>query len=221
MDGEPRKSDVEKAFGVVVGKLKSLGEHLTDDEWFQVDSSFHDSLQYARHMSRRTTVLLGLWQIVVGSLALIGLLWIYPYTETGAKVSRWFTPTTAALLAACLAGVMGSVIQTGIAFSLRAGKRTLETGYEAWYVLRPFIAGLLGTLAAIIVLGGLWKLVGTEAKPGAAGSIGIGALAGLFTDRMLQRMQTPLGATSPDKPGSAQTTPGAPPPPPSPPTKTP
>lgn len=165
-----------------------------------------------------------LWLPVCGTLSLFGLLWMYAHAErtgpnTAAVPVSWWGPdfhvtaTTATLLAMAFAGIAGSVVQAGVVFSLRAGSGTLEHGYEAWYFLRPFVSALLAVLVGLAVTAGLVVVT----QDGAAGTPGlslptmvaIGALAGLFTDQVLQRMQRILGATDPDRNASGQATPGA------------
>lgn len=179
----------------------------------------------ARAMPSPARVLIGwLWLPVTGSLSLLGLLWIYAHAERArpdgpAVPVHWWGPdfhvtlTTATLLTMAFAGLAGSVVQSCIVFSMRAGSGTLEHGYEAWYFLRPLVSALLAVLVGVAVTAGL-VVVTQDTGAGTPGlslptMVAIGALAGLFTDQVLQRMQRILGATDPKRLGSDQPTPGA------------
>lgn len=180
---------------------------------------------HAGDMPRPARALIGwLWLPLTGSLSLLGLLWMYAHAERAraagpAVAVHWWGPdfhvtlTTATLLAMAFAGLAGSVVQSCIVFSMRAGSGTLEHGYEAWYFLRPFVSALLAVLVGLAVTAGL-VVVTQDTAAGTPGlslptMVAIGALAGLFTDQVLQRMQRILGATDPDRAGSSQPTPGA------------
>lgn len=176
-----------------------------------------------REMPPPARVLIGwLWLPVCGALSLLGLLWIYAHAEraqpgaAAIPVSWWgpdfhVTATTATLIAMAFAGIAGSVVQSGTVFSLRAGRGTLEHGYEAWYFLRPVVSALLAVLVGLAVTAGLVVVTqdGAAATPGLSlpTMVAVGALAGLFTDQVLQRMQRILGATNAGRPASDQSIP--------------
>jgi hypothetical protein len=202
--------------------LQAPGGRLTRSEWEVLDSLTKSH----RAMPTSARVLVGwLWLPVVGVLSLVGLLWIYPQAESiGSKGGaptpvEWWGPdftaslTTATLLAMAFAALAGCIVQACIVFSMRSGKHTLERGYEAWYFLRPFASALLAVLVGLAAQAGLF-VVTSESPDSTRLSlptmVAVGALAGLFTDRVIQRMQNILGATDPDKAASSQTTPGTP-----------
>ncbi|MEW6472537.1 MAG: hypothetical protein AB1679_09710 [Actinomycetota bacterium] len=159
-----------------------------------------------------------IWLMLTALVTFVGLVWIWPIalelSAEGAQPQRirWLGPDfkatamTSLILVVALSAVAGSVVQLITVFTLRAGKGTLERGYEAWYFLRPLAAALVGIVFFLAVYAGLMTIgePGQESLPVYATS---GALAGLFTDRVLQRLQSLLGATNPDAPGSTQQVP--------------
>ena len=104
------------------------------------------------------------------------------------------------ILVGAAAGVMGSAIQQSMIFALRAGYEQLERGYVWWYALRPMWSALLGALAVVAVNAGLVSIGDTTtSSAGVTVLVTAGALAGLFTDQVLQRLQQVLGATPPSQ----------------------
>jgi len=121
----------------------------------------------------------------------------------------WFGPDLLISLNMCLlmvgaaAGAVGSAIQQSIVFAMRAGFESLERGYVWWYVLRPMWSALLGALVVVAVNAGLVSIGdATTSTAGVTVLVTAGALAGLFTDQVLQRLQELLGAAPPATPAT-------------------
>jgi hypothetical protein len=88
-------------------------------------------------------------------------------------------------------------------FAERAGHRTLQQGFVWWYALRPVWSALLGAVAVVTFNAGLISIGDqTTSAAGVTVLVTMGCLAGLFTDRMLQRLAPLLGATAPHAPAS-------------------
>jgi uncharacterized membrane protein YdcZ (DUF606 family) len=104
------------------------------------------------------------------------------------------------LLVGAAAGAVGSVIHQSIIFAHRAGHDTLERGFVWWYLLRPLWSGLLGAVVVTAVNAGLIS-IGDETTSGAGVTVLVtaGCVAGLFTDRVLDRLRDLLGATDPTR----------------------
>jgi hypothetical protein len=114
------------------------------------------------------------------------------------------------LLVGAAAGVVGSVIQQSIVFAQRAGQGTLQQGFVWWYALRPIWSALLGAVAVLTFNAGLISIGDqTTSAAGVTVLVTMGCLAGLFTDRMLQRLAPLLGATAPHEPAGESDTVGA------------
>ena len=231
------RTDVADALAKITDQIRAQSTDLPAAEWQLLDLPFKKSFPqlFVSNMAAIARVLIGfLWLPLVGIGSLAGLLWSYPLAEraqagNGTTVAvQWIgpdfhaTPTTAVLLAMAFAASSGSVVQAAVVFAMRAGNQTLERGYEAWYYLRPFTSLLLGPLFGLATIGGLSAITsgsGAGARLSLPALVTAGALAGLFTDRVLQQMQRMLGATDPDKHASQQDTPwtptaSTPPPPP-------
>jgi hypothetical protein len=154
--------------------------------------------------------------LLLAAAAFSGLVWIWPVASAlntkdapAAQAVDWlgpgFTATamTSLIIVVAMSAVAGSVVQLIMVFTLRAGKGTLEHGYESWYLLRPVAAPLVGIVLFLAVHAGVMTIGGTG--PANVPLYGMtGALAGLFTDRVLQRLQAILGATDANKPASTQ-----------------
>jgi hypothetical protein len=166
--------------------------------------------------------LIGALNVVEGAVALAALIASYGLaerlvaaqeaapnllaTQTVTWVGPDFTVTLnmSLLIVGAAAAVAGSVVQQSIVFATRAGHENLERGFFWWYVLRLVWSALLGAIVVIAANAGLIS-VGDEttSTAGVAVLVTIGAVAGLFTDQALQKMQGILGATGPETPASA------------------
>jgi hypothetical protein len=163
-------------------------------------------------MSTRTRRIVGAVNVVEGMLALAGLLASYGLAErlvaaqeqAGDRLAtvtvQWWGPdvsltlSMSLLLVGAASGVVGSVIQQSIVFASRAGQDTLEQGLLWWYVLRPVWSGLLGAVVVVAVNTGLISIGDTTtSSAGVTVLVTMGALAGMYTDQALQRLQPFLG----------------------------
>lgn len=148
------------------------------------------------HMRGATTVAVALWLIVASAASIAGIVWKWSDGDSAASDGR------SMLVLAVLAAIAGSVVHLIPTFTLRAGRWTLEHGFGWWYLLRPFAAALLGMLFSLVVRAGLLTIGTDEAGPRPEVLVVAGGLAGLFTDRVMQRMLTLLGSVDPSKSAS-------------------
>ena len=166
-------------------------------------------------MSRTSRFVVGLWLFAVSLLSVAGIYWAWTEVEQveadGRPVSaHWLVASfpvsadTGLLALVAFAAIAGSAVHCIVVFSERAGRRTLERDYLWWYLLRPLGAALLGVLFYFAVRAGLMTLGAAAGPPSPAAGATVGALAGLFTDRVLQQMGRVLGSTDPATPASAQ-----------------
>ena len=125
---------------------------------------------------------------------------------------QWWGPdftvsvTTSVLLVAAAAGFVGSVIQQARIFAIRTGHQTAERSFLWWYLLRPLPSMLLGAVVVTAVNAGLVSIGDKATSPqGLSVLITAAAVAGLFTDAVLQRMRNVLGANDPTVKASGQT----------------
>jgi hypothetical protein len=174
-------------------------------------------------MSYLTTCAVGVWLVIVGTVSVVGLVWMWTVAERlGAgqndvsvplRTVRWFGPdfrateSTAVIVLVVFAAVAGSVVHMVPVFSMRAGRWTLEHGFGWWYLLRPFAAAALGPLFYMVIRGGLFAFNAGEADPDLPVLVLSGGLAGLFTDRVTQQLLALLGSTDPAQPASDQPVP--------------
>jgi len=184
--------------------------------------SGHRAGQRVRLMSDESRRLVGVVNLGVGITGLVALIAAYGLTEqlvTAQEAARagtvarqkivWIGPDVlislnmSLLIVGAAAGAVGSAIQQSIVFALRAGYESLERGYVWWYVLRPMWSALLGAVVVFAVSAGLVSIGDTTTSTaGVTVLVTAGAMAGLFTDQALQRLQLLLGATHPATPAT-------------------
>lgn len=173
-------------------------------------------------MSTSVRRLVGMVNLVAGLLSLVAVVIVYGLAEelVAAQESaaqgtlvRQLLPTWGPDLSVSLnmslvmlgaaAGALGSAIQQSIVFANRAGLETLERGYIWWYLLRPVWSAGLGIVAVWAVNAGLVSIGDTTtSSAGVTVLATTGALAGLFTDRMMEKLRELLGATHPATPAT-------------------
>jgi hypothetical protein len=169
-------------------------------------------------MSRRTRIWIGIGNVVLGILALAALLAAYGLAERLVAQQEGDPDTLVAqsvpllggdvpvtlsmslLLLGAASGLVGSAIQQSRIFASRAGHDTLQQGWVWWYALRPVWSALLGAVFVITLNAGLVSIGDqTTSSAGVTVLAAAGALAGLFTDRVLARLERVLGATPTDE----------------------
>jgi hypothetical protein len=166
-------------------------------------------------MNRTSRAVVGLWLFAMSLLSVVGIYWACTEVERAEAGHRpvaahWFVVSfpvsadTGLMALVAFAAIAGSAVHCIVVFSERAGRRTLERGYVWWYLLRPLGAALLGVLFYFAVRAGLMTLGTTAGPPSPAAGATLGAFAGLFTDRVLQKMGRVLGSTDPATPASTQ-----------------
>lgn len=108
-----------------------------------------------------------------------------------------FTASAPAMLLAMVVvmAVIGSITVMTLVFAARAGHGTLEQTYVWWYVTRPVSAAGLGVLVYMFIVAGVFDFATIEdgSTPALVVAAAIGALSGLFTDQVLDRVRKVLG----------------------------
>lgn len=95
------------------------------------------------------------------------------------------------LLAAMLAGIIGSFLHAAQSLATYIGNDDFKMSWAAWYVLRPWIGGILGVAIYVISRAGLvgsMTSTGTEAV-NAYGVVAIGLLGGWFSKTTTDKLQ--------------------------------
>ncbi len=170
--------------------------------------------------------LVGMFNLVAGLLSLVTVVIIYGLAEelvaaqeaaAQGSLARELLPVwgpdvfvtlnMSLVMLGAAAGALGSAIQQSIVFANRAGHETLERGYLWWYVLRPVESAGLGMVAVWAVNAGLVSIGDTTtSSAGITVLATTGALAGLFTDRVMEKLRELLGATPPATPATQDAT---------------
>lgn len=168
-------------------------------------------------MSASVRLWVGLGNFLGSIVAFVALLATYGFAEqvmaaqsaaqTGAVVTQkvtWWGPDfpasmgMAVLMVGAAAAAVGSMIQQSKIFAERAGHESLQRGWVWWYVLRPFWSALLGAVAVVALDAGVIKLGDqSTSSTGLTVLVTAGFIAGLFTDQVLQKLRSALGATDP------------------------
>jgi hypothetical protein len=150
--------------------------------------------------------LIGVWIMVLFAVGLGHLPWAWSLAENVATSKRpvhahWlgleFVPQKTAMLVIVVltTAVIGSVATMALTFAHRGGYQKLEKGWGWWYITRPPTAASIGVLAFALLQAGLFS-GNTAAKSGLLAAAATGALAGLFTDQLLQKMRAILGLSA-------------------------
>ena len=152
------------------------------------------------------------WLGGAGILMAVAVVWAWGVADraaTAPEVVRWIGPdftataATGALVLAATAGAATSFIHSTTQFAARAGHRTFEPSYLAWYLLRPLNAALLAMVTVVLVRSGLVSIGTPQDGTGATVlAFAAGAGAGLYTDRVMQLLRARLGAGDPATPAS-------------------
>jgi hypothetical protein len=196
----------EAADGVTTVPRHSLGrvDHAPNKESSGGRPATEDKrrpLEREMRTSRRRLV--GVYLAASGVAVLAVLPWTWSTVSRVAAVKKpiqahfltvtfGLSPEAAVIMIVALMAVAGSLVATIHAFTNRAGQETLERGYLWWYLLRPLAAALLGVAFYLVVVAGLLSATGSN-LPALAGAAAIGALAGLFTDQVLNKLRRALG----------------------------
>jgi hypothetical protein len=159
----------------------------------------------------------GIWLAAVGVAAVLTAVWAWAVADRARSANdavHWIGPdftataATSALVLAAVGGVAGSFVHAGSLFTARVGRRTFEVSYFWWYVLRPLESAVLAMVFVAAIRSGLLAL-GADGKDSDTVVLVFlsGALAGLFTDRVMQRLRGLLGATKTDQKATEQPAP--------------
>jgi hypothetical protein len=161
-------------------------------------------------LSRR---LIGVYLVTLGIAVVAVLPWAWsvassvgPTTPEAHFMGFAFTPTTSftRMLIITLVAIAGSVAIMSITFANRAGKHTLEDGWQWWYLTRPICAAVIGVVSYMAILAGYLDEATTD-RSELIVAAAIGGLAGLFTDKVIELMRKIIGLTAfgtPTKPNT-------------------
>jgi hypothetical protein len=161
-------------------------------------------------MSENTRRAIGCYLVAVGLVMLVMVPWAWSVawraneSKTGDASASFlgldFTASAPATLLTIvvLMAVIGSVTVMTLVFAARAGHGTLEQTYLWWYVTRPVSAAGLGVLVYMFVVAGFFDFATIEdgSTPALVIAAALGALSGLFTDQVLDRVRWVLGLSA-------------------------
>jgi hypothetical protein len=161
-------------------------------------------------MSENARRAIGCYLVVVGLVMLVLVPWAWSVAwranESGTGdasatflgVDLTVSAPATLLTMVVLMAVIGSVTVMTLVFAARAGHGTLEQTYLWWYVTRPVSAAGLGVLVYTFVVAGFFDFATIEdgSTPALVVAAAIGALAGLFTDQVLDRVRWVLGLSA-------------------------
>jgi hypothetical protein len=160
-----------------------------------------------REMSPWLRRLVGAYLGVLGSFLVATSLWAWSFAnavvvdgQEGVRphfLGIGFTPTPAfcVLVIVALTAALGSVAVMAVTFSGRSGRHTLEAGWGWWYLLRPIVAAAVAMLTYMVALAGFFDTTANGDRPELLVAAAVGALAGLFTDRVLAKLRALMGQT--------------------------
>lgn len=199
LEGHPDIADVRRRFERILHEQPGATEVL--------DVQIVD-----RRMSKGRRRGVGAYLILLGVAVLAVMPWAWSFAsratdgkQVTASFLRWqFTPTPefSMVLIVLLTAILGSVAVLAMTFSDRAGHETLERGYLWWYLTRPISAAGLALAFYMAFVAGFFSAATATDRPALIVAAAIGALAGLFTDRVLKKMYKVLGLFDTSEPAS-------------------
>jgi hypothetical protein len=173
----------------------------------------------AQKMRRGPRVALGCALLLFTAVVLAHLTWAWSIASrlvpdssgvTPAAIrAHWlgvaFTPTLTftLLLIVALSAMAGSTAATAMVFSNRAGYDQLEKYWVWWYLLRPGVSAVVAVVAYVAVKSGFLGTINDTQTKGLAFAAALGGLTGLFTDKMLEKLQKALGLSPFTDPAAA------------------
>jgi hypothetical protein len=168
-----------------------------------------------REMRTPSRRVIGVYLGVLGSALIATTLWAWSFANAVVAdgksvrphfIGIGFRPTAAfsVLLIVALTAALGSVAVMAVTFAGRSGRHTLEAGWEWWYATRPIVATAVALLTYMVVLAGLFDTTANGDRPELIVAAAVGALAGLFTDRILEKLRELLGQSPFWKSSTAQ-----------------
>jgi hypothetical protein len=164
------------------------------------------SKPWAARWAPRSRRVIGVYLVVFGFTLIATTLWAWSFANAVVTDGRsvrphflgiGFRPTAAfsVLLIVGLTAALGSVAVMAVTFAGRSGRHTLEAGWEWWYATRPIVATAVALLTYMVVLAGFFDTTANGDRPELIVAAAVGALAGLFTDRVLAKLRDLLGQT--------------------------
>jgi len=163
----------------------------------ELDNKTRQDGSQARMADNKAVLGLGMYLIIVGTLAANVLAGAWPTILPGEPNGGWdrkfklfcfdgkLEHNTRLIILAFAVGALGSFIQAARSFIAYVGNRTFQSNWIWWYVMRPFIGGGLGLLFYLLFRGGL--VTGANGDPSNVinpyAVMAICGLAGLFSNR--------------------------------------
>jgi hypothetical protein len=103
------------------------------------------------------------------------------------QVSKSFPVEWRFLLLALFAGALGAFLHAAQSFASYVGNGTFRWSWSWWYLLRPFVGGILALILYVVLKGAL--VPGTSGGVTSAyGVVAISALAGLFSKQAIDKL---------------------------------
>jgi hypothetical protein len=151
--------------------------------------------QAGEHFPSETTVVVGIWLVVLAAVSAAGLLLTLDTSCWPAWLKKCFEnlPDFTNAVATMLGASVGSIITTILGYLEHASeKKDFERAYAPWHVGWPLMGMLLGLVFYFLLRGGLLAVVPNNAKPedlSAPALAGVGALVGLFSKDAIEKLR--------------------------------
>lgn len=207
--------------------LALIAQHENSSDLAELSATYVDNAEHReellrsagevllRHMTPARKKAIGIYLTVLGVLLLAvtpeawGVATEVVEADASTTTSFWAfeltaTPAMALMGIVILMGLIGSVTVMSLVFALRAGNRTLEDSFAWWYVTRPITASGLAVLFYVTATAGLLDLGSISGSSALAIAAALAALAGLFTDQVLEKMRRMLGLLPFHEPASGK-----------------
>jgi hypothetical protein len=159
--------------------------------------------------------LIGAWLLAMLVATAVALLAVWPQA-TDSQAPGYLAPylpvlhlrmtsDVSLLLVAWLAGMLGGLIHAASTLAGRAGYRHLAAAWTLWYLTHPFLGGALAVLTIFAARGGLLTAnSGTAQSVNLYGVAAIAGVAGLFTRKIMTRLENVVDGISHIAPTTAR-----------------
>jgi len=206
-----------------------VSEHKESTDLAELAAHYVDSPRHRAELSRSAREILampvspmhpvmkralGCYLVVLGAALLSVAPWVWSWAsqvaESGNTRTRFFwldftaTPRMTVIVVVIMMAMIGSVTVMTLSFATRAGHGTLERGFLWWYLTRPVAAASLAVLFYITAIAGFLDLTTLARRSDLVVAAGLAALAGLFTDQVLNKLRRVLGLSPPTRAASGK-----------------
>ncbi len=144
-------------------------------------------------IGKKRLIFLMVYKIVM-SLVLVSAIiitWSSDFTEKNREIYSYIQISfeQKMFLLTFLMGAMGSLIHAILSISKRTGEKDFDVSWFWWYLMKPFVGGLMGLMFYFVIRGGILAGSISAENINIYGICGIAGLAGLFSEQANKKLK--------------------------------